>query len=190
MFAAGGYEATSLRQISSAADVDLATLKYHFGSKSALFAELYKEGHDAILSVLSPFLFQTSTVKSREDVESSIDQLAAGAAEFLFEYDWFCRLFLYRILEDSSEISGLEEQLEGIAFGMIESAVQSLVDRELIRPIDVRATISLLVSGISMWSVASVSKPAWLGSPSTEDPEWRPRVNSFVRDLLRRMLLG
>jgi hypothetical protein len=65
-----------------------------------------------------------------------------------------------------------------------------LVDRKLLRPIDVRATISLLVSGISMWSVASVSKPGWLGSPSPDDPEWRPRVNTFIRDLLRRILLG
>jgi AcrR family transcriptional regulator len=190
MFAAGGYEATSLRQIAGAADVDLATLKYHFGSKSALFAELYKEGHDAILAVLSPFLSQTATMTTKADVEAAVDQLASGAAEFLFEYDWFCRLFLYRILEDSSEISGLEEQLEGIAFGMIEVAVQRLVDRGMLRPIDVRAMISLLVSGIAMWSVAAAGKPGWLGTPKPDDPEWRPRVTAFVRDVLRRLLLG
>jgi AcrR family transcriptional regulator len=190
MFAAGGYEATSLRQIAGAADVDLATLKYHFGSKSALFAELYKEGHDAILGVLSPFLSQTATMTTQADIEAAVDQLASGASTFLFEYDWFCRLFLYRILEDSSEISGLEEQLEGIAFGMIQVAVQRLVDRGVLRPIDVRAMISLLVAGIAMWSVAAAGKPGWLGTPAPDDPDWRPRVTAFVRDVLRRLLLG
>ena len=190
MFAAGGYEATSLRQIAGAADVDLATLKYHFGSKSALFAELYREGHDAILSVLSPFLSQTGTARSTEDVERALDELASGTAGFLLDYDWFCRLFLYRILEDSSEISGLEEQLEGIAIGMIEAAVERLVENGVLRPIDVRAMISLLVSGIAMWSVAAAGKPSWLGQPSPADPAWRARVESFVRDLLHRLLLG
>ena len=33
MFAEDGYEATSLRQIAMRADIDSATLKYHFGDQ-------------------------------------------------------------------------------------------------------------------------------------------------------------
>ena len=73
---------------------------------------------------------------------------------------------------------------------MIEVVVQRLVDRGMLRPIDVRAMISLLVSGIAMWSVAAAGKPGWLGTPTPDDPEWRPRVTAFVRDVLRRLLLG
>lgn len=42
LFMAHGYEGTSMRMITSAADVNLAAVNYHFGSKEALLREVFR----------------------------------------------------------------------------------------------------------------------------------------------------
>ncbi|MFZ2854087.1 MAG: TetR family transcriptional regulator [Rhodocyclaceae bacterium] len=42
LFMAHGYEGTSMRQITSAAEVNLAAANYHFGSKEALLREVFR----------------------------------------------------------------------------------------------------------------------------------------------------
>lgn len=42
LFMENGYEATSMRLITSAADVNLAAVNYHFGSKEALLREVFR----------------------------------------------------------------------------------------------------------------------------------------------------
>lgn len=189
MFAAGGFEATSLRQIAGAAEVDLATLKYHFGDKAALFGVVYKEGHAAFLEVLGPFLEDAARVETVDQVRTSIESLARDATDFVYEHEWFVRLFLYRLLEDASDISGLEEELEGIAIGLIDSGLNALAERGLLRPVDVKAFVSFLVAGVSMWVVAQRNKPHWLGEPHPLEPGGRDRFEGFLRELLIRLLV-
>lgn len=189
MFAAGGYEATSLRQIAAAADVDIATLKYHFGRKSDLFAELFKEGHEALMAVIAPFLADASRLSTEADVRNAIEVLAAATVDFLTEYEWFARFFLYRLLEDASEIHGLEEELEGVAIEMIDRGLSDLANRGLIAPIDVRAFLTLVLTGLSIWTVACRSKAHWLGAPAPLTPSGRGRFEGFVRDILLRTLI-
>lgn len=42
LFAAGGYNAVSLREIAKAAEANVGSLTYHFGSKANLLREIYK----------------------------------------------------------------------------------------------------------------------------------------------------
>ena len=42
LFMAHGYEGTSLRVITNAAEVNLAAVNYHFGSKEALLREVFR----------------------------------------------------------------------------------------------------------------------------------------------------
>jgi AcrR family transcriptional regulator len=42
LFMDNGYEATSMRTITSAAEVNLAAVNYHFGSKEALLCEVFR----------------------------------------------------------------------------------------------------------------------------------------------------
>jgi hypothetical protein len=42
LFMENGYEATSMRTITSAAEVNLAAVNYHFGSKEALLCEVFR----------------------------------------------------------------------------------------------------------------------------------------------------
>lgn len=52
LFAEQGFEHTSLRQITSAADVNLASVNYHFGSKKALIQAVMERYHVRFMPAL------------------------------------------------------------------------------------------------------------------------------------------
>src|SRR5690554_2827764 len=113
-FADTGYEATSVRQIAQAAEIDAATLLYHFGDKAGLFAEVYRLGHLEFLAVLNPLLMRLRRVDSRTELRDVLDDFIVEMHEFVASNLSFIRLALYRILEDSSEIIPLEDSLQSV----------------------------------------------------------------------------
>lgn len=190
MFADGGYEATSLRQISAAASIDLATLKYHFGDKPSLFSAVYQDGHEAFLRHLEPILIAMGTLETPEQTRALIERLASTTCAFIDTHPAFVRMVLYRIMEDSADIAGMEDELQVLAVTMLEQALDGLIGRGLIRPVDVRAFIVTLVASIPMWFVTGQVKPTWIAAPQpTGSPEGRARAEAFITDLMTRMLL-
>jgi AcrR family transcriptional regulator len=191
MFAASGYEATSLRQIAAAADIDLATLKYHFTDKVTLFAEVYRHGHAAFFEVMTPFLDSLDTIHSPDALRLHLRHIIHRAHDFFLDHFPFVRLVLYRLLEDNTETISVEDELQGIALTLIERAFQTLIERGVVRAVDVRALIVMMISGFSMWAVTCEVKPRWIGephpNPATE--AGRARSEDFLYDVLVRLLL-
>jgi len=191
MFAAGGYEATSLRQIAAAADIDIATLKYHFADKGTLFAEAYRVGHEALVKVVLPMFESMTSLQSRSEVRAHIREQVRVIHDFMDDHMTFVRMVLYRMLEDTSDIIGLEDELQGIAVAMLERVFKGLIERGIIEPIDVRALITLMVSSFSMWFVTSSVKPRWIGTPQPSfEGAGRARSEAFFNDVFTRLLLG
>lgn len=188
MFSAGGYEATSLRQIAGAADVDLATLKYHFGDKPALFTVVYREGHVAFMEMLGGFVSATEQITTRSDARDAVSRLADDAVLFLQEYEWFARLFLYRTLEDSADVAAVEDALAHEARAVTEIAVGALIEDGVIAPVDVSSMLALLVTGIPAWMAFSRSNTGWYDDPHPLSEAGKTRLRTFVHEILFRML--
>ena len=189
MFAAGGYEATSLRQIASAAEIDIATLKYHFGDKPALFTEVYRIGHEGLLHYLNPCLEQLNGAFTRDALLVAIEDLVFSLHDFIEEHFAFVRLVLYRMLEGKEETITVEEELQGLAIEKFDDAFRKLHQRKLIRSIDQRALISLLVSAFTTWFLIAEVKPTWMDEPNPLTPAGRKRSEAFFTDLLERLLV-
>lgn len=70
LFAEQGFEHTSLRQITGAADVNLASVNYHFGSKKALIQAVMERYHSQFMPALDSQLkaLQAGGIKSTADV--------------------------------------------------------------------------------------------------------------------------
>lgn len=188
LFAAGGFEATSLRQIAGAADIDLATLKYHFGDKPALFAEVYQRGHERFVAFVAPYLMRLAEVSGWDDVRVELGRLAEGAYDFVVAHMAFVRLVLYRFLEDSSEVTGLEEELQVGALDQLDGAFRALIERGAIRDIDTRAFVTMLTTSIAMFFVVVNVRPTWVGEPLPSTPEGRARSIAFFEMVLVRSL--
>lgn len=190
MFSAGGYEATSLRQIASAASVDLATLKYHFGDKPALYGEVYRVGHQAFFDAIAPALAGMATIETREALREQIALLSRVVHDFIDQYLPFVRMVLYRLLEGASEANEVEDELQVGAIGLIDATFEGLKERGIVRGIDSRAFVSLLVTGFAMWFVTARVKPHWLGEPQVWTLEGRRRSEEFFKSVMERMLLA
>lgn len=190
LFADGGYEATSLRQIAGSADVDIATLKYHFTDKTVLFGEVYRRGHNDFLKVLDPLVDRLDDIESKEAMAELIDDLVVEMHDFIEENLSFVRLTLYRMLENSEDVISVEEELQVVAISLLDEKFQQLVERGVIQPVDTRALVVFLVSSFSTWQVTGRVKRQWLGRPALDSEAGRARSEDFFINLLESWLLG
>ncbi len=189
MFATGGYEATSLRQIAGASTIDIATLKYHFGDKSSLFAEVYRHGHEALMLYLKPCLDGLKEVDGPDSLRVALEDLVIGLHDFISTEFSFVRMFLFRLLEGADAIITLEDALQGVAMEMFDDVFENLRQLKLIRDVDHRAVLNLLVSSFTTWFLIAEVKPTWIQAPSPMHEEGRYRSEAFFVDMLERLLL-
>ncbi len=183
-FAAGGYEATSLRQIAAAAEIDLATLKYHFGDKPSLYAKVYQEGHGRFLATIGPILTRMSDIADVDAARAAIDELAREATAFILAEQPFVRMYLYRLLEPEDHTAGVEKELQVSAVAMVQSTFSRLAALGIIRNVDAAALTLSLLTGLAMTVTAAVSRPEWLTSEPETNPDTQARLQSSLRDAL------
>jgi AcrR family transcriptional regulator len=188
-FARGGYEATSLRQIAGAAEIDLATLKYHFGDKPGLYGQVYQAGHTKFLATIGPILADMGEIRSSDHVRGAIATLATAATGFILDEQPFVRMYLYRLLEPEDHTDGLEKELQVTAVALVQSTFQRLAAAGIIREIDAPTFTLSLLTGLAMTVTAALSRPDWLQPPGADTGAGRVRLESALRDALERTLL-
>lgn len=188
-FSESGYAATSLRQIANGAEIDLATLKYHFGDKPALYAEVYQAGHLRFLEAVGPVLSDMIDIETREEAVESIDRLAEKATVFVLDEQEFVRMFMYRLLESTDEIIGLEQELQVSAVGMVQRTFERLSEAGVLRETNASMLTMALLTGLPMTLTATLSRPDWIAHPATSTSEGRAAVQAALRDALERLLL-
>ncbi|MBT80108.1 MAG: TetR family transcriptional regulator [Alteromonadaceae bacterium] len=70
LFAEQGYAQTSMRAITARADVNLASVNYHFGSKKNLIQAVLKRYFDVLMPQIDDVLSSTGTETGADGVES------------------------------------------------------------------------------------------------------------------------
>jgi AcrR family transcriptional regulator len=73
LFAAKGFDGTSVRDIADAAGVNLAMISYYFGSKEKLMESLFRERMDA-MKIRVETIIENKTLKPYEKIETLIDE--------------------------------------------------------------------------------------------------------------------
>ena len=82
LFAENGFHATSLRQITQAAEANLAAVNYHFGSKQALIVAVFKRRLDRLNEARLACLDQLLDVDQQPTLESVLDAFVRPAIVF------------------------------------------------------------------------------------------------------------
>ena len=188
LFASGGYEATSLRQIAAASEIDIATLKYHFGDKAALFAQVYQAGHEQFLHALAPIVAQLEACHARAEVRQLVVDLVRAMQDFVSDHLDFVRLVLFRLMEDSDAIIDVEDDLQNTILAALEARFDSLIERGVIEPLDTRAFVAFLISSFAIWQVTARVKANWVGEPRIDTPRGKRRSQAHLISLVQRML--
>ncbi|WP_101912166.1 TetR/AcrR family transcriptional regulator [Megasphaera vaginalis (ex Bordigoni et al. 2020)] len=98
LIAANGYSKTTSKQICEAAQVNIAAVNYHFGSRDGLYIALLEEVQNYLLSMDELTAICQCTASSREKIASVISRLLE--ADFA-EDNWQIRLWLKEMLAPS-----------------------------------------------------------------------------------------
>lgn len=189
LFAQTGFAATSLRQIAVNADVDLATVKYHFAEKGALYDESYRNGHIRMVEAFSPLMVGVAAAESEEDLREALIRLGRGITQFVSEEHAFVRLSLFRILERADDERSVTHQLQAELVELIALGFERAKSASIARDIDIRAFFTFMLAGVPMWLVSTEVRSSMVGEPAVNGPKWDARVESFVTDLLLRNLM-
>jgi AcrR family transcriptional regulator len=186
VFARDGFEGASLRGIAERANIDIATLKYHVQDKAALFAEVYQDGYEHFQQALGPHLLRVPLSRDAAELEGEIEKLLERVYDYLDTNQVFIRLWLFRLLEGPREILEAEETMRSNVIAIIEAAVHVLYERGLVRQVDVRMLVLLIVTALPTLVLGMRARPGWLGESEVQS---RQRFIAFFTDLLRGHLL-
>ncbi len=186
VFARDGFEGASLRRIAEAGGVDIATLKYHFGDKSALFTEVYRDGYQQFERALGPQLLRVPLAQNAAELEAEVRVLFERAYDYMEDHERFVRLWLFRLLESPTDVVDAEETLRANALGLIEAALRILGERRLVREVDVRVLVLLIIAAVPTLILGAWARPGLLG-PSALPP--KARFVDFFTEMLKRQLL-
>lgn len=189
LFAQTGFEATSLRQIAVDADVDLATVKYHFTDKASLYDEAYRIGHTRMVDAFSPLMVAVAAAESEADLRDALIRLGKGITTFVSEQRPFVRLSLFRILERADDEASVTHQLQAELVELIVLGFERAKSAAFARDVDIRAFFTFMLAGVPMWLVSTEVRSAMVGEPAVDGPSWGKRVEDFVTDLLLRTLM-
>lgn len=187
IFARDGYEGASLRGIASEAEIDIATLKYHFGDKDALFAAVYRDGYEQFQAAVGPLLMRVPLARNGAELEAEVRTILERGYDYLELNEQFVRLWIYRLLESPRAVVEAEETARSNIMGLIEAGVGILRERGLVREVDVRVMVLLLLTAIPTLSLGARARPELLGESALPQ---RERFVQFFLEMLRRQLLS
>ncbi|MFT4621475.1 MAG: AcrR family transcriptional regulator [Myxococcota bacterium] len=106
LFAEHGYAGASIRKIAQAADVNVATLAYHFTDKEGLYSEVVQRLH-ADLAAHWP-----AELAGRNPREM-VDRLVCGAWEFCLDHHDHIRLLMRHVLDRGAHPDVVVERWAG-----------------------------------------------------------------------------
>jgi AcrR family transcriptional regulator len=107
LFAATGYAETTGRAIAAAANVDVASINYHFGSRAGLYQAVLVEAHRRLISMDLLERLERSDASARAKFERLIEALATSA---LAAQGWHSRVLAREMLAPSSNLKVLARQ--------------------------------------------------------------------------------
>ena len=119
-FAAYGFDASSIRQISLAANITPAAALHHFGSKRKLYAEVLRQISQSLES--HPVL--TGPIQPGKD---GLQAVVGAIADWIVENDLFARIILREIMDNDERVQSAQHwpMREGMAviYGAVQAAL-------------------------------------------------------------------
>ncbi|MDP9862342.1 MULTISPECIES: TetR/AcrR family transcriptional regulator [Streptosporangium] len=183
LFAAMGYDATSVSQIAEAAGLNVAAVTGHIGGKRELYLEVMERMYQVELASLEGVLKNTS-VASPEEASALMHQLIDHYLDLCLAYPEMPALWMHRWLSDASDITELEwrytQPLSGLIWDALEPAVAAGYIR---RDVDIEYLIWSMI-----WCANSFSQSGVLDQRGNRRRMDDPRAMRRFRAHLHRMM--
>jgi TetR/AcrR family transcriptional regulator, regulator of cefoperazone and chloramphenicol sensitivity len=104
LFAAQGYAEATSKEIASEADVDLASINYHFGSRSGLYLAVLAEAHRRFVSLADLSRLSESGLPPGQQLAALLEGLVESATQ---QEGWHARVLAREMVSPSSHLQTL-----------------------------------------------------------------------------------
>lgn len=185
LFAEQGFEAVSVREISKAADINIAMVSYYFGSKEKLYEEV-------ISRKLTPI---QDLIKQMNKIASSKEKLFGLIDLFVnrfFENRQFQTLiFRETALSQRKNIPEFITERMYQNFSIIYDIIHAGIKNKEFRKVDVELTVMSIVGIIKTYTTSSAISCKVLHAQQEEEvfgTKHKERLKKFVKELMIRHL--
>ncbi|MBB2908870.1 AcrR family transcriptional regulator [Streptosporangium becharense] len=187
LFAAFGYDGTSLQGVAEAAGHDPARIQQWFGDKLGLYLAVVGNAHLRERAVVENALSSLPSAVTRRDVSAAMYRLTDGYLRFCLANPQVPALWLHRWLGDAADIPDLERAYAIPLINLTRDALRAATQAGLV---DDRVDLDLMVRTL-IWSVYGFlhgEALARAGGGGADDPDTQFRLQNHLHQLVDRML--
>ncbi|PZP51756.1 MAG: hypothetical protein DI598_02505 [Pseudopedobacter saltans] len=189
VFATKGFEGASIRELASAANVNIAMINYYFGSKEKLFNDVVNYHSEYMYTNLKEIVGRTD-ISYLEKVFLLIDL----QVDKLMKNRNFHKLIHHEImLNQRNEVSESIQKIITKSRSLTKSIIEDGIKSGEFREVDVELTLSCLYGTLNqMFLSRAICKIILNLDESDNDPfnpGLRKRLVSYLRDLMEHYLV-
>ncbi|MER7131448.1 TetR/AcrR family transcriptional regulator [Streptosporangium saharense] len=186
LFAAFGYDGTTLQGLAEAMGYDLEWLHDTFGDKRALYLAVVERTSQAQRAVVEGAL-ASLPARDAAGVSEAMHDLVDRYLELCLSNPQIPALWMHRWLGDAADIPDLEQKYAVPIINITRDALRSAVRDGII---DGGTDLDLLVRTLA-WSMYGFLHGEALAPPDPPDPDnprTKPRLRAHLHQLVDRML--
>lgn len=138
-FAASGYHGVSVRDIAAAVGVNVATVHYHYGTKAALYQDVFDRLSEAEAAALGDHVAEVRAAAARgsaADLRTALLTLLEGYVDFVAAHPSAARLWSHRALEAPASEDPLQQVYGAPLYRALEGALLQAAGRGVVRSAD------------------------------------------------------
>ncbi len=148
LFAERGFDAASMRSIADEARCNVALAYHHFGSKEALYEEIFREHAKQMQSIV--LLVGEPAGSARERIGRLVDR----TIDFMVGQPLFVKILIREVLAPSEIYIRHSQRHMRVLLRAAEAAIEDAVRRDRIKPVSAREFL-ILVYGMLTYYVAA-----------------------------------
>ncbi|MEV4376559.1 TetR/AcrR family transcriptional regulator [Streptosporangium sp. NPDC049644] len=186
LFAAFGYDGTSLHDIAEASGEDLAWLQQRFGDKRELYLTVVDHGSQMERGIVADVLGALPAADP-EEARAVVYRLSTRLLEFFLANPQVPSLWAHRWLGDAADIPGLEETYRDPVIDLVCDALRPAAEAGLIDDrVNLELTVQTLIWSVSGFMHGEINADGH--GPASTDPQALQPFLAHLRQLIDRML--
>jgi AcrR family transcriptional regulator len=190
LFAEKGFEGTSVRDLATRAEVNVAMINYYFGSKEKLFATMLERKAAYSRTMLEEIVAN----KSLSPIEK-MDLIIEGYVSKLFTNRKFHRVIHQEMMLSQRE--SLQQAIVDILYpnsALIKSVIEDGIKKGAFKKVDAPLVIATLVGTINQVLLSRKMCNKLLNKEDAyvpyDDPRFRKRMSEHLTQLIHSYLLS